>query len=116
MRTHQSCWPTLTRTCFQILPTRSNHHSVVNSLAARSVVPLRRTKPSSSVLSSTRVSAATQLSRAPIKFLEPFGYKSVQFLPQPFNDWQYTVKGDFNLNHKHTLVTRFAGQNNNALN
>ena len=54
--------------------------------------------------------------QASIKFLEPFGYKSVQFLPQPFNDWQYTVKGDFNLNHKHTLVTRFAGQNNNALN
>ena len=54
--------------------------------------------------------------QAKIKFLEPFGYKSVQFLPQPFNDWQYTVKGDFNLSSKHTLVTRFAGQNNNALN
>ena len=22
-----------------------------------------------------------------ITFLEPFGYKAVQFLPQPFNDW-----------------------------
>ncbi len=54
--------------------------------------------------------------QAKIKFLEPFGYKSVQFLPQPFNDWQYTVKGDFNLSPKHTLVTRFAGQNNDALN
>ena len=32
-----------------------------------------------------------------IGFLEPFGYEPVQFLPQPFNDWQYTVKGDFNL-------------------
>jgi outer membrane receptor protein involved in Fe transport len=51
-----------------------------------------------------------------IGFLEPFGYESVQFLPQPFNDWQYTIKGDFNLSPKHTLVTRFAGQNNNALN
>jgi hypothetical protein len=51
-----------------------------------------------------------------IAFLEPFGYKAVQFLPQPFNDWQYTVKGDFNLSPKHTLVTRFAGQNNDALN
>ena len=51
-----------------------------------------------------------------IAFLEPFGYKAVQFLPQPFNDWQYTIKGDFNLNSKHTLVTRFAGQNNDALN
>src|SRR6185369_14415139 len=51
-----------------------------------------------------------------IGFLQPFGYQAVQFLPQPFNDWQYTVKGDFNLSPKHTLVTRFAGQNNNALN
>ena len=51
-----------------------------------------------------------------IGFLEPFGYDAVQFLPQPFNDWQYTVKGDFNLSSKHTLVTRFAGQNNDALN
>jgi hypothetical protein len=51
-----------------------------------------------------------------IAFLEPFGYDAVRFLPQPFNDWQYTIKGDFNLNSKHTLVTRFAGQNNDALN
>jgi len=51
-----------------------------------------------------------------IAFLEPFGYQSVQFLPQPFNDWQYTVKGDFNLSSKHQLVARFAGQNNDALN
>lgn len=51
-----------------------------------------------------------------ITFLEPFGYEAVQFLPQPFNDWQYTVKGDFHLNSKHTLVARFAGQNNDALN
>lgn len=59
------------------------------------------------------VSTADQ---AQIKALEPFGYKAVQFLPQPFNDWQYTVKGDFNLSPKHTLVTRFAGQNNDGLN
>jgi hypothetical protein len=39
-----------------------------------------------------------------IGFLEPFGYEAVQFLPQPFNDWQYTIKGDFNLSSKHTLV------------
>jgi hypothetical protein len=51
-----------------------------------------------------------------IAFLQSFGYEAVRFLPQPFNDWQYTIKGDFNLNSKHTLVTRFAGQNNNALN
>jgi Carboxypeptidase regulatory-like domain/TonB dependent receptor len=54
--------------------------------------------------------------QAQIRLLEPFGYDAVQFLPQPFNDWQYTIKGDFNLNSKHTLVTRFAGQNNNSLN
>ena len=54
--------------------------------------------------------------RTEIATLEPFGYKAVQFLPQPFNDWEYTIKGDFHLNSKNTLVTRFSGQNNNALN
>ncbi|HET6891403.1 MAG TPA: carboxypeptidase-like regulatory domain-containing protein, partial [Pyrinomonadaceae bacterium] len=54
--------------------------------------------------------------RDQIALLEPFGYEAVQFLPQPFNDWQYTIKGDFNLSSNHTLVTRFAGQNNDALN
>jgi hypothetical protein len=54
--------------------------------------------------------------RTAISFLEPFGYKAVQFLPQPFNDWQYTVKGDINLSPKNSLVLRFAGQNNDALN
>lgn len=51
-----------------------------------------------------------------IAFLEPFGYEAVRFLPQPFDDTQYTVKGDFHLSDKHTLVTRFAGQQNDALN
>jgi Carboxypeptidase regulatory-like domain/TonB dependent receptor len=51
-----------------------------------------------------------------IAFLEPLGYGAVRFLAQPFNDWQYTAKGDFKLNNKHNLVTRFSGQNNNALN
>lgn len=54
--------------------------------------------------------------RAQIALLEPFGYEAVQFLAQPFNDTQYTIKGDFNLSPKHTLVLRFAGQNNDALN
>lgn len=54
--------------------------------------------------------------QAQITFLQPFGYQAVPLLPQPFNDWQYTIKGDFNLNSNHTLVTRFAGQNNDALN
>lgn len=51
-----------------------------------------------------------------IKFLEPLGYKAVRFLPQPYNDWVYTIKGDVNPSPKHALVFRFAGQNNNALN
>ena len=54
--------------------------------------------------------------QAKIAKLQSFGYKAVQFLPQPFNDWQYTVKGDVNLSPKHSLVLRFAGQNNDALN
>lgn len=54
--------------------------------------------------------------RAQIALLQPFGYEAVQFLAQPFNDTQYTIKGDFNLSPKHTLVLRFAGQNNDALN
>ena len=54
--------------------------------------------------------------RDQIALLEPFGYQAVQFLAQPFNDTQYTIKGDFNLSPKHTLVLRFAGQNNDALN
>jgi hypothetical protein len=51
-----------------------------------------------------------------ISFLESFGYQAVPLLPQPFNDTQYTIKGDFILNPRHTLVTRFAGQHNDALN
>lgn len=54
--------------------------------------------------------------RAKIALLQPFGYNAVQFLPQPFNDWQYTIKGDFNPSPKHAFVARFAGQNNDALN
>ncbi|MGH9881012.1 MAG: TonB-dependent receptor domain-containing protein, partial [Pyrinomonadaceae bacterium] len=54
--------------------------------------------------------------QASIAFLAPFGYEPVALLPQPFNDWQYTIKGDFVLSPNHTLVTRFAGQNNDALN
>jgi outer membrane receptor protein involved in Fe transport len=51
-----------------------------------------------------------------IQFLEPLGYKAVRFLPQPFNDWVYTVKSDINPSPKHAFVFRFAGQNNNGLN
>jgi len=51
-----------------------------------------------------------------IQELEPLGYQAVQFLPQPFNDWQYTVKTDFNLAANHQVSARFAGQNNDGLN
>jgi hypothetical protein len=61
-------------------------------------------------------SIVSSTDQAQITFLEPFGYKAVRFLPQPFNDTQYTVKGDFKAGSKHSLVARFAGQNNNALN
>src|SRR2546421_6241769 len=54
--------------------------------------------------------------QAQIAFLEPFGYKAVRFLPQPFNDTQYTAKVDINPSPKNAFVIRFAGQNNNALN
>src|ERR1051326_8323580 len=61
-------------------------------------------------------SIVSSTDQAQIAALSAFGYQAVRFLPQPFNDTQYTVKGDFNLTPKHTLVTRFAGQNNNGLN
>lgn len=51
-----------------------------------------------------------------IQLLEPLGYQAVRFLRQPFNDWQYTVKGDFKPGDNHSITTRFAGQNNNGLN
>jgi hypothetical protein len=54
--------------------------------------------------------------QAEIALLQSFGYQAVPLLPQPFNDTQYTIKGDFNLSSRHSLVTRFAGQNNDALN
>ena len=82
--------------------------------------PIKRTRRSSSARSSARASAATpscpSVIQAQIAFLEPLRLQAVPFLPQPFNDWQYTIKGDFNLSPNHTLVTRFAGQNNDALN
>ncbi len=51
-----------------------------------------------------------------IQLLEPFGYEAVRFLPQPFNDHQYTIKTDWNAASDHNLSFRFAGQNNNGLN
>ena len=61
-------------------------------------------------------SFVTEADQAQIALLSPFGYEAVPLLPQPFDDTQYTIKFDFNLNQNHTLVTRFAGQHNDALN
>src|SRR5262249_39984027 len=38
--------------------------------------------------------------------LEPFGYKAVHLLPQPFNDWEYTLKTDINPTSKDAMVFR----------
>ncbi len=51
-----------------------------------------------------------------IQLLEPLGYQAVRFLPQPFDDHQYTVKLDYNAASNHALSFRFAGQNNHGLN
>src|SRR5262249_22781862 len=51
-----------------------------------------------------------------IKELEPLGYKAVRFLTQPYDDTQFTVKGDYNPNSNNTFTLRYAGQNNKALN
>lgn len=61
-------------------------------------------------------SIVTGDAQSQIRLLEPLGYQAVQFLPQPFNDHQYTVKTDFNIWENHAMTLRFAGQNNNALN
>ena len=53
---------------------------------------------------------------AQIKFLEPLGYQAVRFLPQPFDDTQFTVKGDIHPQDNHAFTVRYAGQNNDALN
>ena len=51
-----------------------------------------------------------------IKLLEPLGYKAVQFLPQPFDDTQWTFKADFQPRDNHSLSVRWGGQNNKSLN
>jgi hypothetical protein len=51
-----------------------------------------------------------------IVFLEPLGYQAVRFLPQPFDDTQWTLKGDFHPADNHAFTLRYAQQNNDALN
>ncbi|MEN3333919.1 MAG: hypothetical protein V7641_3284 [Blastocatellia bacterium] len=51
-----------------------------------------------------------------IQLLEPLGYKAVRFLPQPYDDTQFTVKGDFHPSNDHSFTVRYAGQNNISVN
>jgi len=51
-----------------------------------------------------------------ISLLEPLGYKAVHFLPQPYDDTQFTLKADIHPNNNHAFTLRYAGQNNEALN
>ncbi len=51
-----------------------------------------------------------------IQLLEPVGYEAVRFLPQPFDDTEYTAKVDLNPSSKNSFVFRFSGQHNDALN
>jgi len=51
-----------------------------------------------------------------IEELEPLGYKAARFLRQPFDDTQYLWRGDLYLQNNHSLMLRYAGQNNHSLN
>src|SRR5437868_6072878 len=51
-----------------------------------------------------------------IQLLAPLGYTAVSLLTQPFDDTQFTVKGDFHPRDNHTISVRYSGQNNKALN
>ena len=51
-----------------------------------------------------------------IKELEPLGYQPIRFLPQPFDDTQFLVRGDYNPKNDHSLMVRYAGQNNRSFN
>ena len=51
-----------------------------------------------------------------ISLLAPLGYNAVRFLQQPFDDTQFTVKGDWHPADTHSVSLRYAQQNNKALN
>ena len=51
-----------------------------------------------------------------IQLLEPLGYQAVRFLPQPYDDTQFTIKGDFHPSNDHSFTVRYGGQNNKSLN
>jgi len=51
-----------------------------------------------------------------IKFLEPLGYKAVRFLPQPYDDTQFQIKGDYHPSSDHSFTLRYGQQNNKSIN
>ncbi|MEW6130382.1 MAG: TonB-dependent receptor [Acidobacteriota bacterium] len=51
-----------------------------------------------------------------IQLLAPLGYNVDRFFPQPFDDTQYTLKGDWHPQDNHAFSLRYAQQNNEALN
>jgi hypothetical protein len=51
-----------------------------------------------------------------IKFLEPLGYQAVRFLPQPFDDTQFQIKGDYHPSSNHAFSLRYGQQNNKSIN
>src|SRR5262249_26693267 len=51
-----------------------------------------------------------------IQLLEPLGYNALRFLPQPYDDTQITIKGDYHPTSNHSFTVRFGQQNNEALN
>ncbi|HXI90572.1 MAG TPA: TonB-dependent receptor [Blastocatellia bacterium] len=51
-----------------------------------------------------------------IVLLEPLGYKAVRFLPQPYDDTQFQLKGDYHPSSDHSFTLRYAQQNNKSIN
>ena len=51
-----------------------------------------------------------------IKLLEPLGYKAVKLLPQPYDDTQFQLKGDYHPSSDHSFTLRYGQQNNKSIN
>jgi hypothetical protein len=51
-----------------------------------------------------------------IALLEPLGYQAVRFLPQPYDDTQFQMKGDYHPTSDHSFTLRYAQQNNKSIN
>jgi hypothetical protein len=51
-----------------------------------------------------------------IALLEPLGYQAVKLLPQPYDDTQFQIKGDYHPTSDHSFTVRYAQQNNKSIN